>query len=213
MPVKCKIYKNIPWHTQSDMATFLGRSVKTVNEKLKSFNLIKDENVTLLQTTQTEGKRIVKRVKIFYSFDVMARICLDHGDIRKVEDYKRFLRELGIVFQIDVNGVYNQTTVINNIKKIFNGLLELKFEHKIGKYSVDIFVPKLNLIVEIDHSGHSSKLEMLKDSIRQQKIKSISRKAKFLRVKSENYLSFCNYLLIECFAKSGTLGQIGAGDV
>lgn len=57
------------------------------------------------------------------------------------------------------------------IKNCFEGLFEIKFQHKFLKYYCDIYIPELNLIVEYDEKHHNKQKNKINDLKREHEIK------------------------------------------
>ena len=94
--INCKIFNNIPWHSQKNVADFFGRSVTTIGAHLKEME--NKNNHVVLISSNTEGDRLVTRNIKYYSFDCVASLCYRISDLRHAQLYRDFLRPLGIVF-------------------------------------------------------------------------------------------------------------------
>jgi very-short-patch-repair endonuclease len=189
--VKCKIFNNLPWHSQKDMANFLGKSVKTINEHL-SYSQWKP---TLLRVTNTEGTRAVERLTQYYPFDCMASLSYRAGSFLHVDKYRAFLRELGIVFPETVLIPCDEKNFEAYLSQIFSGILDIKFQHYIGPYRVNGFVESLKIIFELDGQYHDNLKQRELDKERESYLKTQLPDFKIIRADWPDFSNIANSLI------------------
>ena len=57
------------------------------------------------------------------------------------------------VKQINI-GMCIENQTIGFIENVFNGIIEVKRQYKIGKYKVDLYLPDYKLVIECDENNH-----------------------------------------------------------
>jgi hypothetical protein len=153
------------------MAEFLNKSVKTVNEHL----VYSQWQPTLLRVRNTEGTRA--------------------GSFSHVERYRVFLRELGIEFPETILIPCDESNFQVYLKGIFQGIVKIQFEHKIGPYRVDGFIESLKVIFELDGPYHDGIKQKSKDKIGESYIKSIYPDFDIVRADYNSYTAIANHII------------------
>jgi very-short-patch-repair endonuclease len=195
LPIRCKIFKALPWHSQRDLAEFFGKSVKTINEHLNKTDLIEGKNTVLLSSSNTEGnRRVVRNIK-YYSFDSAAILCSRVGSFKHTAAYRDFLREIGIVFPETIPISCDEKNFKHYLSEIFAGILNIEFEYYIGEFRVDGIVKSLRVIFELDGGYHDKKNVKIKDLVRENYLKTLYPEFEFLRFHPQEFTLLANVLL------------------
>lgn len=185
-----------------------------MEEILKEYNIniVKQDNIAYFKAKDIgnllEIKKISKTLLNFTNLDKKIIKTQTNGGLQNViyvteRGVKRIIcttrkpksimlaKELRIDVYESKNMVLEVSFIIN-IKKIFLGV-EILEQHKVDKFSVDLYIPKYNLCIEYDENYHIFNLE--KDKKRQKYIEE-KLKCKFLRMnEKDNIFDFINKVL------------------
>jgi very-short-patch-repair endonuclease len=185
--IGCKIFNHLPWHSEEDLLDFFGRFLL----KKKSDYPISKNNKAYAATLNCEVRENdqlkIKTIK-HYSFDYVAQLCEQIKSKSHSNRYHRFLTELGIVWtrqeELDFSGFMN---------RLFNNVLDIQYQHQVGRYVVDGYVQSLNVVLEFD--GKEDKL-LRKSAIK----KTLG--AEIIRAPQGDYSTMANKLISRMLKKN-----------
>ena len=99
----------------------------------------------------------------------------------------KYLVEMGNNIQC-VNSINMciESQTIGFIANTFNGIVDIRKQHKFGNYKVDLYFPKYNIVVECDENGHMDRDESYEVS-RENFIKSLGNTIIRFNPNTENF--------------------------
>ena len=156
--------KNDVWFCAKDVANVVG--IKCIHSVLRFYHL-KDKTTFRIDTNGGPQK------VMYISPNGLKQLLFKS---RRPE-----ADNLAIAISIDLNNIkYTcvESDVLKAIEETFDGE-EMVKQYRIGKYYIDLYMPKYNLAIECDEIGHRTKLE--KDNDREAAIRELNPGITFIR--------------------------------